>query len=180
MKLDFDNVEHEQFARFYHHDQRANSTARSATDIILMKAELFVSGYATWSEKAKLFSSGYATWSGKHEQFENVYHHDQRANSAARSSTDIMLVKPDFHDVEHEQFAKFYHHDQNANSTARSATDIILVKPNFDNVEHEQFAKFYHHDQKAISTARSSTDIILMKAELFSSGYATWSGEPEL
>ena len=45
--------------------------------------------------KAELFSSGYATWSGKHEQFENVYHHDQKANSTAPSSTDVMLMKPD-------------------------------------------------------------------------------------
>ena len=58
MKPDFDDVEHEQFERFYHHNQKANSTARSSTDIILMKAELFVSGYA-------FFVSGYATWSGE-------------------------------------------------------------------------------------------------------------------
>ena len=73
MNPNFDDVEHEQFARFYHHDQKANSTARSATDIILMKAELFVSGYATWSEKAKLFSSGYATWSAKLKFFFSGY-----------------------------------------------------------------------------------------------------------
>ena len=110
-----------------------------------MKVELFSSGYATWSEKAKLFSSGYATWSGKHEQFENVYHHNQKANL-----------------------------------TAPSSTDIILVKPDSDNVETKQFARFYHHDQKANSTALSSTDFILMKPDSFVSGYATWSGEPEL
>ena len=74
MKLSFDNVETKQFARFYHHDQKANSTARSSTDIALMKPsfdnvepKLFVSGYATWSEKAELFVSGYATWSAEPE-----------------------------------------------------------------------------------------------------------------
>ena len=95
MKPNFDDVEHEQVERFYHHDQKANSTARSSTDAILMKVELFSSGYATWSEEPELFVSGYATWSGEPKQFERFYHHDQKANSTARSSTDAILNADD-------------------------------------------------------------------------------------